>query len=174
MTTPKPPSSIDAELEREASEEETRAAAELRDALANPAIANEDAELLRAIALAESPRPLGDDEHRLILERALARRSVPRGSGGRVIRVVFGGAATALALAAAVALFLQTPAPVSLGGHPQTPGSSPQALARTRSTQPLFGEPFARQGGESSRIDRIALARASDLRDNEFSRWGVR
>jgi hypothetical protein len=173
MTTPRPPSTTDADLDRAPSEEETRAAAELRDALANPAIANEDANLLRALALAESPRPLGDDEHRLILDGALATHG-KRAQGGRVIRIVFGAAATSLAAAAAVALFVQAQ-PGGLGLSPNvTRATTSQALARARSTQPLFDGPFARLGGESSRIDRIALARASDLRDNEFSRWGVR
>jgi hypothetical protein len=61
-----------------------------------------------------------------------------------------------------------------------------------RSTQPLFDEPFevrrsasegqlkkTASGGAtrprgSSRIDRIAMARAGEFRDNEFSRWGAR
>ena len=47
------------------------------------------------------------------------------------------------------------------------------ALAIHRSTQPLFREPFAAVGGETSRVDRIAMARGADLRDNEFAKWGV-
>ena len=48
------------------------------------------------------------------------------------------------------------------------------AVAVSRSTQELFPERFAPTGGESARIDRIAMARAADLRDNEFAKWGVR
>ena len=48
------------------------------------------------------------------------------------------------------------------------------ASAVSRSTQALFPERFAATGGETARIDRIAMARATDLRDNEFAKWGVR
>jgi hypothetical protein len=44
----------------------------------------------------------------------------------------------------------------------------------SRSTQALFPDRFAPVGGETARIDRIAVARAADLRDNEFAKWGVR
>jgi hypothetical protein len=174
MTTPRrPPDEADARddssaLDVEPSEDEARAAAELREALADPALVNEDADLLRSLALAETPRPLGVDEHRALLERAIAgARERPR-QGGRVIRVAFGAAVATLAIAASFAVLV----------HPMSEAPAPTfalaTLAHVRSTQPLFTEPFARRGGESSRIDRIALARASDLRDNEFSRWGVR
>ena len=63
-------------------------------------------------------------------------------------------------MAAAVVLLFRAPPPSD-------------ALARVRSTQPLFTEHFEAHGGESARIDRIAIARAADLRDNEFARWGV-
>ena len=46
-------------------------------------------------------------------------------------------------------------------------------LARARSTQPLFDEPF-KVGDASARIDKIAVARASDFRGNRFAQWGVR
>jgi len=177
MTTPRrPPDEADASdgfspMDAEPSEQEARAAAELRDALSDPSLPNDDAELLRALALAETPRPLGADEHRAILEGALSRahaatpRAVRRPTRtGRVIQVAFGAVTATLAIAASV-VFLVEPK-----GEP----APAVALARVRSTQPLFVEPFARVGGESSRVDRIALARASDFRDNEFSRWGVR
>jgi hypothetical protein len=168
MTTPERPqpgapdgaSSIDAEP----TEQEAREAAELREALANPGLVNEDAALLRALALADAPRPLGEDAHRAILDHALqahARKRRP----GRVIHIAFGAVTATLAIAASVVFLVQ---------EPTLPVAPAQVLARVRSTQPLFGEPFARHGGESARVDRIALARASDFRDNEFSRWGVR
>lgn len=52
--------------------------------------------------------------------------------------------------------------------------SAPKIAAR--STQEMFdaATPFARSGGESDRVDRIAAARASDLRANRFAAWGVR
>jgi hypothetical protein len=49
-------------------------------------------------------------------------------------------------------------------------------LVPARSTLELFdpAEPFPREGEETSRIDRIAGARASDLRKNRYATWGVR
>jgi hypothetical protein len=159
-------------------EEEKRAAEELRRALEDPARANDDANLLRAAALAYAPRELDAGEHRAIVAKALAHASPAKGSRGgdrgssKVVRALFGaGAAAALALAAAVALFLE---PHAARPSRDSRASASVPLVHVRSTQPLFREPFARTGGTSARIDRIAVARAGDLRDNEFSRWGVK
>jgi len=46
---------------------------------------------------------------------------------------------------------------------------APLALIESRSTQPLFTQPFSQQPA-SARIDRIATARMGDLRENHF-RW---
>ncbi|HEY8086269.1 MAG TPA: hypothetical protein VIF09_00440, partial [Polyangiaceae bacterium] len=96
---------------------------------------------------------------------ALARHD--RKGRRTVIRVSFGASAV-LALAAAVLLFVR--------GDRQPPETVTDAVAVavSRSTQPLFPERFPATGGETSRIDRIAMARATDLRDNEFAKWGVR
>jgi hypothetical protein len=51
-------------------------------------------------------------------------------------------------------------------------GSS--ALAVSRSAADLFPEGIPKEGGTSDRVDRIAYARARDLRENRFARWGVR
>jgi hypothetical protein len=80
-----------------------------------------------------------------------------------VVRVAFGFVAGGLALAASV-VFVVTSAP--------GPGSE-APLAKARTTQPLFSEPF-KPGETSARIDRIASARAADFRDNRFTKWGVR
>jgi hypothetical protein len=166
MTTPRRPPDEPTLPEPPPSEEEARAAEELRDALANMERVNEDADLLRALALADRPRPLGADEHRAILERAFAAADARPRRTGRLIRITFGAVAASLAVAASVVLLVQP------GEPPRSTAAA--VLAHVRSTQPLFREPFARQGGESARVDRIALARANDFRDNEFSRWGVR
>jgi hypothetical protein len=157
-------------------EEELAESARLRDALADPSVKNEDADLLRSIALSHEPRALEEDAHRAIVERAvdtMAKR--PR---GRVIRVAFGSAAGTLALAAAAVLLLGR-----IGLEP-APSHSAAQLLRSRSTQPLFDEPFlspersagvdSGRGGASARIDRIAMAREADLRENRFMQWGVR
>ena len=148
-----------------ASDEEREAAEDLRASLEDPRRASDDAELARALSSAWSPRDLGAEDHAALVERALAkRRAVPR--TGRVVRLSFAVSA-AVALAAAVLLVLRSD---------RRPTGEPAALglALSRSTQPLFPERFAPTGGETARIDRIAMARAADLRDNEFAKWGVR
>jgi hypothetical protein len=47
-------------------------------------------------------------------------------------------------------------------------------LIRARSAASLFDAKSFAAAGESGRIDRIASARASDLRENRFAAWGVR
>ena len=68
--------------------------------------------------------------------------------------------------------------PATQPGYATPPPAADAVVAAfipTRSTDDLFGAaPFPRTGGESQRIDRIAMARASDLRQNRFAAWGVR
>lgn len=153
----------------EATPEELAAAEELRLALADASRENEEAALLRAAALAHAPRSIDDADHRAIVDAALAKMPTTRkrSTRGMVVRVVFGAAASAVALAAGIALFVRL-------GEPPESAHLATHLVRVRSTQPLFAEPFAQQGGTTARIDRIALARQDDLRQNRFSRWGVR
>jgi hypothetical protein len=51
--------------------------------------------------------------------------------------------------------------------------TAPVALVQVRSTAPLFHEPF-NAATASARVDRIALARSDDLRENMYAQWGVR
>ncbi len=143
-------------------EEEIRDSERLREALEDPSKESPDAELLRAVKNAAAPAALAPKDLDASVERGL---SSSKRSGferrGVVIRVAF--SAGVLAVAAALVIFFG-----------RTEQSSPVgALARTRSTQPLFAERFEARGGESARIDRIAMARAQDLRENHFARWGV-
>jgi hypothetical protein len=147
--------------------DEERAEAErLRDALADPDRPHDDAELARAVSSAWSPRDLSAETHRALVEQALTRHDRRR-RRGVVIRVSFGASAL-LAMAAAVLLYAR--------GDRQPPETVHvvAVVAISRSTQGLFPDRFAATGGESARIDRIAMARAADLRDNEFAKWGVR
>ncbi|HRH00644.1 MAG TPA: hypothetical protein PLR99_30585 [Polyangiaceae bacterium] len=121
------------------------------------------AELLHAVKLASAPSAIETEDHERLVAKALAAADArgARARGGRVIRVAF-GAVTAFAVAAAVVLSI-------------TPSRGPRAtapLARSRSTQELFREPF-RASEASARIDRIAVARVGDLRENRFALWGV-
>lgn len=181
------------------SAEEIAASQRLRDALEDERIADPDADLLRSLRAAYSPSVLADDdhsslvdelptaeeiaaaagverdalfvalrnawdpkglppdEHRAIVARALEARVVPL-RRSNVVRITF--TASALAIAAAVVLYVSAP-----------PRETP--MARSRSTQDLFTEPF-KSGETTARIDKIAYARASDYRDNRFAKWGVR
>ncbi|HEY3815571.1 MAG TPA: hypothetical protein VGL81_00285 [Polyangiaceae bacterium] len=148
-----------------ATEEELAESAKLRDALEDPTSPNENAELARAMSSAWSPRDLSAEAHRSLVAKALVHHDTRR-RRGRVVRVSF-GAGAALAVAAAVLLLVR-----SDRQPPETVHAT--AVAVSRSTQALFQDRFAPTGGESARIDRIAMARAADLRDNEFAKWGVR
>ena len=81
----------------------------------------------------------------------------------------FGGVASLVAMAAAVALVIRSQSPEA----PVAPGPKPP-MAVSRSTSALFPDGIPAQGGTSDRVDRIAYARARDLRENRFARWGVR
>lgn len=153
-------------------EEELAEASRLRDALEDPAAAHEDADLARALAAAWSPGTIAPEEHRVLADRALAVHAKRR-RGRTVVRVSFGVGALA-ALAAGMALVAGGLSEPSRGmSQPSTP-SRGVALVATRSTQALFSGPFASTGGETARVNRIAMARAADLRENEFARWGAR
>ncbi len=159
------PEPLSAESHRELAEdaalpEEVEVARELREALADPSRTSSAADLARALSAAWAPKPLDEAEHRKLVEEAL--RALPQRRGRTVVRVAFGLGGAGLALAASVLVYLSG-----------SPASEELPLARARSTQDLFTEPF-RTGEASARIDRIALARASDFRDNRFAKWGVR
>lgn len=181
--------------------EELEAARALAEALEGPLAAKPDdqhvafADALRA---AYAPAELDPARHEALLERALGSLGAPAAPTAPVVRLDdrrrlderrrqaarsalrWGSATGALAAAAAAVLVLSTSgkrsAP-SLASQSPAPGAAvavaAPALAPSRSTQELFDEPFARSGGSSARIDRIAQARSRDLRQNRFRRWGV-
>jgi hypothetical protein len=159
---------LDAPLDPDApaSAGEVAAAEALRAALDDPSRDHEGAALLRAVAEASAPRPLDDAAHRAIVERALSASPAARTRVRPRSRAWPAATFAAIAIAAALVLVL--------GERDDRPRARALALTPARSTQPLFSEPFARHGGESARIDRIASARASDLRDNRFALRGVR
>jgi hypothetical protein len=145
-------------------EEELAAAESLRAALEGDRPASREAELARALKVAHAPTDLSPAAN----ERLIAAMPAVRPRRSNVIRVMFGGGvATMVAAAAAFAMVVgrQMPEPKS---------SAATSLAQRRSTEALFDAPFPREGGESARVDRIASARAHDLRENRFARWGVR
>jgi hypothetical protein len=151
-----------------ATEDELRAAADLRVALDDVTRDNDDARLARALVLAHSPRPLDASDNETLVQGVLAARPLSLVSRPRRSRAAWLGAGVAIfAVAAGVLLFQpERTDVVAVADDP--------ALLRARSAQPLFHEPFLARGGASSRIDRIAAARGGDLRENMFARWDVR
>lgn len=153
--------------------EELALAAELRDALEGRDSRSSAGTTEMAVALrsAWNPRALDAAAHRAVVDRALGLDAsnvvsihAAQRSRSRVPRVIVVTATSVLAFAASVIVWITTS---PSGGGEEAP------LAHVRSTQPLFDEPF-RAGEASARIDKIALARASDYRDNRFAKWGVR
>jgi hypothetical protein len=173
MKTPPPPY-LDMDPDAPPSEGEFRKASELRDALFDPMSANEDAALARALVLAHSPRSLDEGDNRALVERAL---SAPLARATRLAAVRARRSWSAWGVAGVSVAALAATAIVFVGFRYGTAAWSvpPQASVPryARSTQPLFHEPFAARGGGSTRIDRIASARASDLRENRFAHWKV-
>jgi hypothetical protein len=161
----------------DAAEEERAAAALLRDALARPESASDDdvAQLARAIAAAARPREIEPLRNEALIARALRGR-------GRRVRDVAALVVGAIALAAGAVLVLRSPdgadvrgpAPIASVAPTAAPDAA-MAAVRARSTMDLFdpAEPFARSGGESSRMDKIARSRSADLRTNRFKAWRV-
>ena len=131
-----------------------------------------EAATLHALRMAASPSALDPAKNEQLIAAALSRAG-----GARVVSigrrrlapVTIAAITTITAIAAGFALFFS---PARL----PAPGAAAAALIPARSTQELFdaSTPFPRSGAESARIDRIATARASDLRANRFAAWGVR
>jgi hypothetical protein len=132
-----------------------------------------------ALRAAYDPRELDPARHETLLAKALGERAAPvirlderrRVAARRALR--WGGATGVLAAAAAAALVLWPGGRREPSLDAVASVAPPPELAPSRSTQELFDEPFARSGGGSARIDRIAQARSRDLRQNRFRRWGV-
>jgi hypothetical protein len=140
-------------------EEEARESERLRQALDAGDESHPDVKLLRALSAARDPSPIAP----AAAERARtsAAKSAPR-SRSNVVFVTFGAAVLA---AAASFLFVM--------GSVTRDKPSAERLAPSRSTTELFEREFE-QGETTERIDRIASARAHDLRENRYAMWGAR
>jgi hypothetical protein len=154
---------------------EQAAAERLREALEGAPRAGGDADLADALRAAYRPAPLPELRNEALIARALPGRGGERHR--RIAPVTMAALSTLAAVAAAVALLV---GPVADQAAPTASGpasvAAPAALILSRSTAELFdpATPFPREGGETQRIDRIASARASDLRANRYAAWGVR
>jgi hypothetical protein len=144
----------------EPTEDEVRESARLRRALEEGDTSHPDAELARALRSAAKPSSASP------ATTGAPPRATGRGAG-RVIYATFG--AVALAAAAGFTLFVARP----VSERVATSAAPARALHASRPTGELFAERF-KTGGTTDRIDRIALARAHDLRENRYASWGVR
>lgn len=154
------------------------------DAIVSTALASEpvavtpDPELVDALTAAWRPAPIAEIDHEALVARAV-RAHAPSAAPLRSDRAANPPRSNVVAFAPrrAAAWSLATLALaagiMALVGAPLSTGRASAQLAPARSTQPLFDAPF-KAGQASARIDRIALARASDYRANQFARWGVR
>jgi hypothetical protein len=154
------------------------------------------AELVQSIRAAASPVSLSREHHQQILDRALGAaapsaregaqeqvagdqrmatvaRSDDRRSRSKVTYLAWGFASSLVAMAAAIALVIRSESPSPSMAAKASAVPRP-AFALSRSTTDLFSESFPRSGGTTGRVDRIAYARAQDLRENRFARWGTR
>lgn len=135
-------------------------------------------ELAGSLRAAWRPRPLLELQSRRLIERALRAPAEQRHR--RLTPVTMAALSTLAAIAAGAALLFgevgelapASSAPVSSAAAP----ARRAALIPARTTAALFdaATPFPREGGQTERIDRIASSRASDLRANRYSSWGVR
>jgi hypothetical protein len=146
------------------SEEEIVESERLRRALEGQG-RHSSAELARALSAALGGGQLPDE--RLAQHAA---RATARARRTNVVFVVFGAAAAAAALAASLLLVVR---PASERADESATMAS--TLKLSRSTAPLFEQKFSAGGHASTeRIDRIAVARGRELRQNRYASWGVR
>lgn len=162
---------IDVALTRRSPQSLERATAELEPPLA------ELVELSLTVHAATGRATIDEVTNERLLQRALGTEGAVRPQPRRNAML-----ATVAAVAAAVALFWgtlslveETTAPVARPADEPRAPAPPVELIPSRSTQALFdpAKPFPRRGGESARVDRIAHARAAELRANRFAMWGV-
>ncbi|WP_437579733.1 hypothetical protein [Sorangium sp. So ce887] len=147
--------------------------------LASPGARDELAELAVALRAAWRPAPLAELRNSALVEGAL--RASPAHRARRIAPVTMAALSTLAAAAAAAALIFGQirEERASVARAPGDDGAPPAplpSLIEARSTSALFDPvaPFPREGGQTERIDRIAAARASDLRQNRYAAWGVR
>lgn len=155
------------DVDAPASDDEIERGERLRDELDDPGSTHPDVQLARALRLAVQPRALEAATHRKILDHALGE---PR---ARRMRVTWTTIFVAAAAAAAIAVIKLPRVNV---GSPTATWSAANAgmdMIKVHSVDDLFGEPFPKDQPPSARIDRLAEARARDLRANRFAKWGV-
>ncbi|MGE0325673.1 MAG: hypothetical protein AB7K71_26280 [Polyangiaceae bacterium] len=155
----------------EADEEEQAESERLREAL-DLGESHPLADLARSVHAAADPGRIDAARNQELLDAALeGAKPSSKGGNAKVIRVAFGAVTAVLAAAAGMLLWVQTQSAAPTTGV-QSPQAS-QELAVSRSTASLFHEKFDTKH-TSERVDRIAMARAKELRSNRYASWGAR
>lgn len=147
------------------SAEELAESARLREALEGNA-AHEDIELLQALRAPFQAAPERAPNASALAAALAAPAAKPRPRN--VVYVTFGAGSLLLAAAAAIAL--------SFGALPREVPSGVVAKAepiKPHSTTSMFDAPFD-TAETTLRVDRIALSRERELRQNRYVAWGVR
>jgi hypothetical protein len=176
---------------------EREAAAALRDELAAGQGFGEATALLGDLKAAYRPGELSPAANEALIEAALAGaltsgHAPASAAAAPRLRVLAGGASVGAPARAARRLRIAPVTMAALSGvaalaagialllgrldHALPPEALPAAtLIHARSTDDLF-DPAQKfeVGAQSARVDRIASARAADLRNNRFAAWGVR
>jgi len=163
-----------AAIDAPASAEERVAAEELAAALGAPRSEAKDeplVELSDALRAAHRPKDIEPLRNEALIARALGR-SAAKKKATRAIPIVTAAIVSVAAMAAGVTVYLRG----ASDGFVASSSVAAPSLQRSRSTAELFEAttPFPRTGGESARVDKIASARAAELRENRFAMWGVR
>jgi len=145
------------------------------DALVSRALTNaaskgaEKGDVAKKGGSSEGPAPISLRRFRMGPRTFATMTAVVAMAAGVLLMVGKLGRDSAPSPAAAVAQAPAASAVAAVAGE-----RAPRIAAR--STEDMFdaATPFPRTGGESARVDRIATARAADLRANRFAAWGVR
>ena len=144
---------------------------------------SDEAALAGALRAAWAPRPIDPLKNEALIAQAMRKGAPAQKPRLRVISVTMVSIGAMAAVAAGILLFAgrmvdpEGGASKTAAAPPAAPMTSAQAsFIPARSAADLFdaATPFPRTGGESARMDRIASARAADLRANRFAAWGVR
>jgi len=169
--------------EGKATANERREADALRASLEASDESHEGVLLAAALRSAHAPSPIEPSKNELLVTAALAKAGEAKPTGkprARVVAITMVAMTAVAAMAAGVALVFphasDTTAGAPLAAAQVAASHEPIKMIAARSSQDLFDadKPFPKEGGESARVDRIAAARASDLRENRFNAWGVR
>lgn len=127
---------------------------------------SDDARLASELRAAYTPRAIEDGAHDALVGKVLGRAKAKDRHRTRRQIITF---AAACAAAAAAAIIYRAPRPVDEDGERSLP-----EMRVARSAAPMLGARDTLRAGTAARVDRIAMARRDDWRQNRYATWGVR